>query len=79
LAFEPPEALISGQQGFADLLEIGSSAAKHLQPGGVLLLEHGSTQGLGLRRALVAMGYDRVASLRDLAGHERITEAFLPT
>jgi hypothetical protein len=25
------------------------------------------------------MGFDRVASLRDLAGHERVTEAFLPT
>lgn len=79
LAHEPPGALVAGEQGFADLLEIAGSARRHLKPGGALLLEHGSTQAPRLREALVAMGYDRVASLRDLAGHERVTEAFSPT
>jgi release factor glutamine methyltransferase len=44
----------------------------------LLLLEHGATQAFRLRAALVAGGYDRVACHRDLAGHERITEAYWP-
>ena len=79
LGHEPRGALVAGEQGFADLLQIAGSAARHLKPGGALLLEHGSTQAARLREALVAMGFDRVASLRDLAGHERVTEAFSPT
>jgi release factor glutamine methyltransferase len=79
LGHEPRGALVAGEQGFADLLEIAGSAARHLKPGGALLLEHGSTQAPRLREALVAMGFDRVASLRDMAGHERVTEAFSPT
>jgi release factor glutamine methyltransferase len=78
LGHEPRAALVAGEQGFADLLEIARSAGRHLKPGGALLLEHGSTQAPRLREALVAMGFDRVASLRDLAGHERVTEAFSP-
>ena len=79
LGHEPRGALVAGNEGFADLLEIAGSARDHLKPGGALLLEHGSTQAPRLREVLVAMGFDRVASLRDLAGHERVTEAFLPT
>jgi release factor glutamine methyltransferase len=79
LGHEPQAALVAGEQGFADLLEIADGARAHLLPGGLLLLEHGSTQAPRLREALVAMGYDRVASLRDLAGHERVTEAFTST
>jgi release factor glutamine methyltransferase len=78
LGHEPRGALVAGDEGFADLLEIAGTASGHLKPGGALLLEHGCTQAARLREALVAMGYDRVASLRDLAGHERITEAFSP-
>jgi release factor glutamine methyltransferase len=79
LGHEPQTALVAGDDGFSDLLEIAGSALAHLAPGGLLLLEHGSTQAARLREALVAMGYDRVASLRDLAGHERVTEAFSST
>jgi release factor glutamine methyltransferase len=79
LGHEPRAALVADAQGFADLLEIAGSAGRHLKPGGALLLEHGSTQAPRLREALVAMGFVRVASLRDLAGHERVTEAFSPT
>jgi release factor glutamine methyltransferase len=79
LGHEPRGALVAGDQGYSDLLEIAGTARAYLRPGGALLLEHGSTQAARLREALVAMGFDRVASLRDLAGHERITEAFSPT
>jgi release factor glutamine methyltransferase len=78
LGFEPQQALVASDEGYSDLLAIISSAHRHLQPGGMLLLEHGATQGARLATALVAQGYDRVACHRDLAGHDRVTEAYWP-
>ena len=40
-----------------------------------LLLEHGADQGAVVARELVARGFTHVRSHRDLAGHERMTEA----
>ena len=42
---------------------------------GWLLLEHGSGQAAEVARELVARGLTHVRSHRDLAGHERMTEA----
>ena len=50
------------------------SAPSYLEPGGWLLLEHGSTQAAAVARALVERGFRHVRSHRDLAGHERMTE-----
>lgn len=78
LAYEPRHALVAEDEGYADLLAIAACARHHLQPGGWLLLEHGATQATRLAAALVALGYDRVASHRDLAGHDRVTAARWP-
>jgi release factor glutamine methyltransferase len=78
LAFEPQSALVAADDGYADLLHIIGCAHRHLKPGGLLLLEHGATQAARLAAALVAEGYHRVACHRDLAGHERVTEAYWP-
>ena len=78
LQFEPRSALVAGDDGFADLVQIARQARHHLQSGGLLLLEHGRTQAARLASALVAGGYDRVACHRDLAGHDRVTEAYWP-
>jgi methylase of polypeptide subunit release factors len=40
-----------------------------------LLLEHGTTQAAAVARELVVRGFRHVRSHRDLAGHERMTEA----
>ncbi|PMR67254.1 protein-(glutamine-N5) methyltransferase, release factor-specific, partial [Halomonas heilongjiangensis] len=71
--FEPHSALVAREQGMADLLHLVREARNHLEPGGWLLLEHGFDQAAAVRRALVAAGYGEVASLRDLAGHERVS------
>jgi release factor glutamine methyltransferase len=76
LSFEPRQALVAADEGYSDLLAIARCARKHLKSGGLLLLEHGATQAARLAAALVAEGYDRVACHRDLAGHERVTEAY---
>ena len=58
----------------ASLREIILSAPPHLEHGGWLLLEHGSTQAGEVARELVGRGFRHVRSHRDLAGHERMTE-----
>jgi release factor glutamine methyltransferase len=74
LRYEPSTALTPGADAFADLQHILAEAPRHLTAGGVLLLEHGSTQAAELRARLVARGFAHVVSHRDLAGHERVTE-----
>jgi release factor glutamine methyltransferase len=78
LGHEPRSALVAGDGGFADLLQVASEARAHLRPGGLLLLEHGATQAPRLAVELVARGYARVVCRRDLAGHDRLTAARWP-
>jgi methylase of polypeptide subunit release factors len=42
--------------------------------GGWLALEHGATQGSAVRELLRAAGFDVITTLRDFAGHERVTQ-----
>jgi release factor glutamine methyltransferase len=71
--FEPRSALVAGGDGLDDIRTIIDESRRHLRPGGWLLLEHGYEQGAAVRRLLEENGYERVASWRDLAGHERVT------
>jgi release factor glutamine methyltransferase len=75
LQFEPQQALIAGPDGMASLDEIIRGAPAYLEPRGALLLEHGSDQAHAVSNELVARGFRHVRSHRDLAGHERVTEA----
>jgi release factor glutamine methyltransferase len=74
LRHEPRDALTPGGDGRGALVTLINGAPAHLDPGGWLFLEHGATQGPGLRDALVARGFTHVTSHRDLAGCERVTE-----
>jgi release factor glutamine methyltransferase len=78
LRFEPRAALTPGGDGFGALASLIDGAPAHLAPGGWLVLEHGTAQGSAVRAALVARGFTSVTSHRDLAGHERTTEAHWP-
>jgi release factor glutamine methyltransferase len=75
LAHEPRLALTPGADALACLRAIVQAAPQHLAEGGWLLLEHGAQQGEPLRAELVLAGFGYVRSHRDLAGHERVTEA----
>jgi release factor glutamine methyltransferase len=77
LRHEPRLALTPGGDGLAAFHTLINGAHRHLKPGGWLVLEHGAAQGETLRSLLVARGFDSVTSHRDLAGHERVTEAKL--
>jgi release factor glutamine methyltransferase len=75
LRHEPRIALSPGIDAFAALRLIIRAAPAHLARGGWLLLEHGATQADEVARELVVRGFRHVRSQRDLAGHERMTEA----
>jgi release factor glutamine methyltransferase len=77
--FEPRLALTPGGDGLGALHTLINGAPEHLEPGGWIALEHGASQGVAVRAALVARGFAHVTSHRDLAGHERVTEAQWPT
>jgi release factor glutamine methyltransferase len=78
LRFEPRAALVAGDGGLADLATIAGQSQASLCPGGWLLLEHGYDQAPAVRALLTRHGFLEVASHRDPAGHERITEGRCP-
>jgi release factor glutamine methyltransferase len=75
LCYEPRVALTTEGDALCDLRRIIRAAPAHLARGGWLLLEHGTTQAGEVARELVVRGFRHVRSQRDLAGHERMTEA----
>ncbi len=72
---EPRIALTPGGDGMGSLRAIIHSAPHYLERRGWILLEHGADQAAAVARELVVRGFGHVRSHRDLAGHERTTEA----
>jgi release factor glutamine methyltransferase len=77
LKHEPIQALTSGADGLDAIRLIISQAPQHLQPGGMLWLEHGYNQAPAVRALLTQGGFSKVHSQRDLAQIERISGAAL--
>ncbi|MCX8955868.1 peptide chain release factor N(5)-glutamine methyltransferase [Erwinia psidii] len=76
--FEPASALISADNGLADIRHIASTAAEHLLSGGWLFLEHGWQQAPQVRQILNENRFFRVATCQDYGGNERVTFAQKP-
>ena len=73
--FEPRNALVSGQQGIADIAHIIRHARPHLNLGGWLALEHGYDQGERAQTIFRDSGFNQAKTLQDLAMHDRVTYA----
>ena len=71
--FEPREALVSGPRGLDMLETLAGQAPARLKGGGWLVVEHGHDQGSVVRVLLSSAGLGAIETLRDLAGHERVT------
>jgi release factor glutamine methyltransferase len=71
--FEPKHALISAQQGYADIHKIIDLASTHLKPGGWIALEHGYNQARGTRDMLKLQGFTDSQTLKDLNQLDRVT------
>lgn len=72
--YEPHHALFSGPTGLEALAEIVTGAPRHLRHGGWIILEHGDRQGAAVRQLLLDAQFGQVATHRDLAGLDRVTE-----
>lgn len=79
LCFEPRRALDGGPDGLRELRLVISGAPPHLQPGGMLAVEHGADQGAPVRSLMRSAGLQSPLTRRDLAGHERVTIARMAT
>ena len=77
--FEPASALLAGEQGMAAINSIARQAWQVLHKHAWLIFEHGCQQGKASCKLLRKLGYQQVASHRDLAGHERVTVGQRPT
>lgn len=75
---EPRLALDGGRHGLDAYHRVIPEAVRHLSGKGHLLLEHGYTQGEPVRELLRHCRYLGITTLRDYAGHERITHASCP-
>ena len=71
--FEPAHALVSADNGLADIRRIATDSPACLADGGWLMVEHGFDQGPAVREIFDAAGFIDVVTYKDLAGHERIT------
>lgn len=71
--FEPKSALVSANNGLADLTTICFDAKVYLRSGGWLVLEHGWHQGPAVRQLLVDAGFSCIATLRDYNDNERVS------
>jgi release factor glutamine methyltransferase len=73
LEAEPEIALVSGPAGLDALTVIVEGAARHLESGGWLLLEHGSTQHGDVASMLERRGFGGVETHEDFSGRPRVT------
>ena len=71
--FEPLGALAAGTDGLKDLRQLAAAAGAHLQPGGVLLLEHGYDQAAAVQALLQTAGFRHIQSWPDLSGIRRVS------
>lgn len=74
LRFEPQHALHSGSDGLNDIriiIEKSFQFLKHIQ--GYLLIEHGYDQANRIRNLYKNFKFQDVRTIKDLAGHDRIT------
>lgn len=78
LRHEPRDALVAGADGLDDLRFIIAGAPAHLNPGGMLAVEHGHDQGACVRDLFARAGFRDIETHRDLAGIERVCSGTMP-
>lgn len=77
LRFEPQSALVSGQDGLADLQYIILHSKEYLLPEGLLLLEHGFEQKNQINAILNGLNYKNIHCWQDFLGQDRVSGAWL--
>ncbi|OCG07895.1 protein-(glutamine-N5) methyltransferase, release factor-specific [Gilliamella sp. wkB178] len=71
--YEPRSALVSEDEGLADIKLIIQGATKHLNQYGWLLIEHGWRQGDAVQMLFKQHGFQLVETFVDYSGNDRVT------
>lgn len=77
LKYEPIYALTAKRKGYADLEHIINKSKMHLNPHGILVLEHGYNQSETVQKLLYENNYSEIKTHQDYANIPRITTAQL--
>lgn len=75
--FEPLTALASGSDGLDDIREIVAHAKNHLNPDGMLAVEHGYDQKDAVYEIFIKNGFMKIMQTTDLSNNPRTTLGFL--
>ena len=73
IRFEPRSALISQEQGFADLRHIVKNAKIYLKRNAWLFVEHGWQQGKKMKENFSENEFSNISTAKDTEGRDRIT------
>ena len=73
LIYEPQEALISKQEGYADIIKILSLSPNFLKPNGTLYIEHGYNQHEKIHQLFLDNNFIKIKQNEDLNGIIRAT------
>ena len=71
--FEPGDALTPGRDAMSAIRHIAGESLRYLEPGGMLVFEHGHDQGDAARQLLTELGYGDVVTRKDLEQRDRVT------
>lgn len=71
--YEPRSALVSEDDGLADIKVIVKGATKYLHQYGWLLIEHGWKQALSVQTLFKQHGFQLVNTFTDYSGNDRVT------
>jgi release factor glutamine methyltransferase len=75
LGYEPSNALVSANNGFADIFKIIDISPRFLNSEGLLMIEHGHTQGNGVKNYFQHKSFENIKQHRDINQKIRVTSA----
>jgi len=75
LGYEPSNALVAANDGFADIFKIIDTSPRFLNSEGLLMIEHGHTQGHSVKNYFQQKSFDNIKQHRDINQKIRVTSA----
>ena len=75
LGYEPSNALVASKNGFADIFKIIDTSPRFLNSEGLLMIEHGYTQGNRVKNYFQQKPFNNIKQHRDINQKIRVTSA----
>jgi len=75
LGYEPSYALVAAKNGFADIFKIIDTSPRFLNSEGLLMIEHGHTQGNRVKNYFQQKSFNNIKQHRDINQKIRVTSA----